>query len=347
MKKILDDIVIMRLILIVLLIVYHSFAPFCGSWQSIVNNQTNELYYYIGKYSYSFFLEAFVFISGLLVGFQSKKHPIKNEGLSFIKKKFKRLIVPSIIFSLIYFVCFYEYEGLIPFTMKILSGCGHLWFLPMLFWCFLGLLLFSYVQLQPIWILIIAITGILTSNEILPFRIGNSLYYFFFFYIGHLFPLHNNLRQFFMRKTVIIVMCGLFIITYPMYVKLDNFLNFNTGNLFLSLLIRILHAVSSSCGVLACYSIINRILRKPNHPKEIYTNHTSSLSPFWIRLSGYAFGIYIMQQFILKALYYYTPLPLSVDYLLVPWIGIIVATVLSIIFTHISLQTKIGRYLIG
>lgn len=64
-----NDVVVMRVILVALLILYHSFAPFSGNWDPIYSFDS-PVYFWIGKFGYSFFLEAFVFISGLLAGYQ-------------------------------------------------------------------------------------------------------------------------------------------------------------------------------------------------------------------------------------------------------------------------------------
>ena len=78
-------------------------------------------------------LESFVFISGYLVGYQVL---IKKREL-IIMNKVTRLLVPSILFSLIYWLIF-NYNGIVSetFFYDLVNGVGHMWFLPMLFWCF-------------------------------------------------------------------------------------------------------------------------------------------------------------------------------------------------------------------
>lgn len=320
----------MRLILVALVIIYHSFAPFCGSWDPIGSGEPIKTYFYIGKISYSFFLEAFVFISGILVGFQSLKRPVKEQGFKFITKKIKRLILPSVIFSIIYYFCFYSYSGIYNGIIAIINGCGHLWFLPMLFWCFVFLWLIERISINKITVLIIASVISLFSNNTLPVRIGVTMYYFIFFLLGYYYPTGalNKIINPSIRNILIylVLFCCLFPLSITSYSD-------SISGVILTHLIRL---ISSFSGVMFMYCLVLRL-----------TPDKKPLPPLLVTLSTYSFGIYIVQQFILKYLYYHTSLPLTVDYLLLPFIGTFVALILSLIITHISLKTFLGKFLIG
>lgn len=67
-KKILEDVVFMRVVLIVLLVLYHSFAIFNGAWEKLADYPDIPAYWWIATSSYAFMLEAFVFISGYVFG---------------------------------------------------------------------------------------------------------------------------------------------------------------------------------------------------------------------------------------------------------------------------------------
>ena len=69
--------------------------------------------------------------------------------------------------------------------------------------------------------------------------------------------------------------------------------------------------------------------------------------PILITLSGYCYGVYIYQQFILKIIYYQTQLPFIVNAYWLPWIATLATIVLSLLLCHFTLKTKIGRFLIG
>lgn len=60
-----------------------------------------------------------------------------------MKKKAERLILPSVVFSLVYWQLFNgditDLVGGGKIVISVLSGVGHLWYLPVLFWCFVSL----------------------------------------------------------------------------------------------------------------------------------------------------------------------------------------------------------------
>jgi len=65
-----------------------------------------------------------------------------------------------------------------------------------------------------------------------------------------------------------------------------------------------------------------------------------------MQMASYTFGIYIYQQFVLKWLYYYSPVS-ELSPSLLPWVGAFLALVLSIILTWLTRLNKLGRMLIG
>lgn len=81
-SKILTEVSVIRPILIVLLVVYHSFIIYQGGWSEPDGFEPNRTYWWISKASYSFMLEAFVLISGYVFAYQAtiKPHLIQNGG---------------------------------------------------------------------------------------------------------------------------------------------------------------------------------------------------------------------------------------------------------------------------
>ena len=59
-RKLLVEVVYIRLFLMVGVVMYHAFAPFGGVWDSIADV---SVYYWIDKFWQSFFMEGFVFLS--------------------------------------------------------------------------------------------------------------------------------------------------------------------------------------------------------------------------------------------------------------------------------------------
>lgn len=84
---------------------------------------------------YSFHIPLFFIVSGFLLNFSKSKDTKK-----IILKKFKLLMVPYLLFSLINIVGNYSINGLSTIVLKsdvfntiTLFGIGALWFLPVLF----------------------------------------------------------------------------------------------------------------------------------------------------------------------------------------------------------------------
>lgn len=57
--KILSEIAVIRPILIILLVVYHSFIIYQGGWSEPIGFEHNRAYWRISKASYSFMLETY------------------------------------------------------------------------------------------------------------------------------------------------------------------------------------------------------------------------------------------------------------------------------------------------
>lgn len=319
----------MRVLLVCLLVVYHSFAPFSGQWDAIPGAEKLPAYSLIAETTYSFFLEAFVFISGLLLGGRDSKKALRTESADFLLHKLKRLIIPSIIFSIIYFISFYSWKGVNHFSYTVLNGCGHLWFLPMLFWLFVGMWLLAKVNIHPYWLFAMAVGGVLLSNSAMPLRIGSAMYYFLFFILGF-YAERGLVKKLFEPSARIIAgfAIGFFttFITARHMPGPDSVTHIILGNG--------VRAVYAFCGMMFSWLIIVRCV-----PID------AKLPKWVITIANYSFGIYIMQQFILKWLYYFTPLPSAIDYILVPWIGVVVAIAISWLITHLLYQIKIGKYL--
>ena len=130
------EISFMRPILLVLLVSYHAFAPYCGAWSLPVGVDTNFIYKWLALFSRAFRLEAFVFVSGYIFAMQVIQKNKFQSVIELAKSKFLRLIIPCWIFGSIYWLLFKTTSPL-----NIFAGIGHLWYLPCLFWCFI----FSYV----------------------------------------------------------------------------------------------------------------------------------------------------------------------------------------------------------
>ncbi len=178
----LDEVSIIRPILIILVVIYHSMAIHTGNWALPDSVTVIPVYKAVGKIAYAFMLESFVFVSGYVWAFQREIRGRKESFKMLCRKKTIRLLVPTIVFGLLYI---YLLEDGKLTILHLLEGPGHLWFLPMLFECFLisWCILKTKVSLRVI-LPALFVAGIITPKD-LPLRLSLTLYYLPFFMLGY------------------------------------------------------------------------------------------------------------------------------------------------------------------
>ena len=350
-KKILNDVVYIRLLLIILLVLHHAFAIYSGAW--VIPNGIHEVkvYKWISLLSYSFMLETFVFVSGYVFGYQIRNK--FNSHVDFntcVIKKAKRLMVPGIIFSTIYFICF-NYNSSLEFSWgvayNIIIGEGHLWFLPMLFLCFVSIFIFEKLKLSPKTSLILAVLAALFSLgplASLPFRISSTLYYFFYFALGYYIQKSNKRFDTIIdKRSIIFLFCG-YVVAFLIYQCIFNesvFFAHLHGSFAIDILEsfgrRFMKIAQALLGLFAILGLVNYLLDK----KII------RITSFTIKLSSYCFGVYIFQQFILKYIVNSSTFINVFGSILLPWVAFIIALSFSLLLTNLMLRSKLGRYLIG
>ena len=214
-KKVwLNEVSFMRPILLVLLVSYHAFAPYTGTWAMPIGCDDVELYRWLGYFSRAFRLEGFVFISGYIFTFQLISKNKFTDITQLAKSKFQRLLIPGILFSALYFLLFQKFTT-VPYSLwKIINGVAHLWYLPCLFWCFLVQYLIIS-KIRKSWsytgIMLLLSAGIALSVLPIPFQLNKTLYYIVFFSGGGVFYQYKDVIA---RNTTFkrcIMMCMTFI----------------------------------------------------------------------------------------------------------------------------------------
>lgn len=209
-RQFLYEVVPIRLFLVVMLVFYHAFAIFTGAWDPIDGYPKIPVYNILGNLSYACLLETFVFISGYVFGSQVR---IKGETVlsakSIFVKKFKRLIIPSIIFSIAYLFIFGNVNQPILRTIyQILCGVGHMWFLPMLYWCFIIVYILEKLKIRKNIAVMLLLFLSVISYLPLPLGLGSALYYAISFYIGYLIQKNDYTVRIDNKKTILIGFVG-------------------------------------------------------------------------------------------------------------------------------------------
>lgn len=343
-KKLLTDVVIIRPLIIGLLVVYHAFIIYMGGWREPVGFKPVEAYGWIADFLHSFRMQVIIFIAGYVYSYQISLG--KNESLkNIVVKKFKRLILPSVFFSLIYFFLFCDFERYTVGStlVTILSGAGHMWFLPMLFWCFgCGKLLVCSKLNEFLVLFLLACIALVPWS--VPFGIGNALRYMVFFWLGVVVWRHHDyvVAKFCTGRFSLFAVV-LFVVSY-----LLSRLYQQVGLASMvepTMFWRLLHLVVDNAVALVVTLLgIGMVYVVTNYFVEYKHCYPAS----WVfTASTICYGVYIYQQFILQILYYKTGLPEVLGPYLLPWVGVVVTLVLSVVLTRLTLKTRFGRFLIG
>lgn len=338
------EINIARVILAGLIVLYHSFIIFSGGWAPPDGYVPNTAYAYIAKLSICFTLEAFVVISGYLFTYQSAKKSSLGESVSFgglALKKAKRLLLPSIVFSALYLICFTQEDDLPSIFLAMINGAGHLWFLPMLFWCYVfGWFVFRVnLNDKAKTITLLLLSGLSVIPSIMG--IGDALYYSFFFFSGNLLWKHRDKLAKYASKKHILIFWLVFVLCFALKIKAGHIVSGIEGSSQLIKYVKLiadtyLRLICASAGVFALYLTTTYLSR-----------FKSADSSIIIKLAGLSFGTYIFQQFIIQFIYYHTSLADYLGFTLLPWVVFFVTLLASSAITFLFLKTKTGRFLIG
>lgn len=337
-KQLLYEVVVIRLFLIVMLVFYHAFAIFSGGWAPIEDYPEIPVYDLMDKLSYACLLETFVFISGYILGYQVRQRGAENvlKAKNIFVKKFKRLIIPSIIFSTIYLLMFRDYhQSILTSVYQILCGVGHMWFLPMLFWCFVIVYLIEKIGIKRQWAIVLQFFAMFMSFLPLPFGMGVALYYVIFFYVGYILQKEDIVGSCNIKRWLPILTIS-FVIAFLNKMWLGNIADFSLIGypiadkiLYVSLM-TFVRFVCASVGIIMLYATFKSFVHR-------------SLSGEYSRvLSECCFGVYLFQQFILKAIYE-SSVPQMINPYILPWTSFVITLILSSWLTIVIRKTKVGR----
>lgn len=332
------EISFMRPVLLVLLVMYHAFAPFCDAWSNPIDIGSEfyvEGYKWIALFPISFMLETFMFISGYIFAMQVIA---KNKFVSLrllAKSKFIRLIIPCWIFGLVYWLMFRTTSPVV-----ILKGIGHLWFLPSLFWCFL----FAFFLYKKKWNEKFVILSLFIVSAVsfipLPMQLNRTMYYLLFFYLGgyawkysNILAANANLRTISLSFLLFVIL----LVGVNLFKEYSLSLISSHGILFKACVLGVNNITKA---LLAFVGILTLFLTASFYMK----NHVLHEKIIYIGTLGY--GVYVFHQFILRWLYYNTSMPNIVGGVWYPWIGLFVALVCSIMLTILFRNFKVGRMLL-
>ena len=278
----------------------------------------------------------FIFISGFLFSFLHYKKHKYPRFIDLFKNKFKRLIIPYWAFFPITALCLGKLFQLSVYDF--LYPMGHLWFLLMLFWCFVftkGILACKLDQNKYIVLTIYMLIYVLAFFHGQITKIGGLQDFssqFIYFFTGFIVNKYDNilkLRNASLSRIIFLGFCAcLFCI---IEILLMNESHFTYGRLILP--------ASSILIVIFGYSIVNKMLNK----------NWIKAGPVFEKIDKMSYGIYMCHSWFIN-LIMANSFMVSVankHYILFPLILFIVVLGVSILFSVVMLKTRIGRFLIG
>lgn len=352
-KKILQEVNIIRPIVISLLVFVHSFAIFSGGgWKLPYGTEDIELYKYLPYIIRGFRIETIAFIAGYVFSFQSndlgKTYTLKG----IIKKKFFRLIIPCWFFGIVYVICFNRTEPILLNIVYILNGIGHLWFLTMLFWCFVGLFLidkylkkYGYRGCHSIALfLCLSAASCITIPVTIPIMGLNKMPHFLFFaYLGYIFYIYKNKIFDSLKNKYLLIFTLYLIFVILSFIVLPSIKEHQTPFSLAYILIYILLKISqysmALTGISFIYILVLKFLSKKG-PEYVVPEYITTSNKI-------CYGVYVFHQFLLIYVFYYTPLPIYINSYLLPFVSFIIAMTFSILLSRLFLMTRFGRFLIG
>ena len=343
-KKLLYEVSLIRPMVIFLLVVLHSFTKIAHGGGNSQDYQLEESYQWFVWLISGFRIETIALVAGYVFSYQSHDLGRSYKLLPFVYKKFKRLIIPMLVFGLVYYFCFYFNVSVFTvkdFILKILSGCGHLWFLPMLFWCFMAIWIIDHYKLNSWVLLVILVIVSIAPTPKLPLGFSRLPHFVFYVYGGYyLWTKRELLFHRFLSWQWVSLLWLLYIVLVVIYhtVLPQDHSAITSINALIPVLgtnsVKLLIAVA---GIVALYLTVCMFTTKEGfRPK-----------PWVISASDNCYGVYVYHQFILVWIYFYTPLVNTLHPLVVPWVGLFIAFSMSMFLTRLTLRTPIGKFLIG
>lgn len=336
------DAALLRPLAILLLILYHAFIPYVGGWPAPACFESNDVYWWIAKSSYSCMLELFVFISGYVFAQKCDKNAIDFK--SVLLSKLKRLVLPSVLFSIAYVLFFPSstHSGFWSVAYDVACGVGHMWFLPMLLWVTIISYALFALNLPRYVLCTLLILSPIGSHLPLPFQLDSACYYLPFFYVGMMVMRPSQTKQWLLSKKMISLFGIGFVASFALSTWAAEYLKlFLSGPdmwhraLYLTLF-TYTRMTSASLGIAFLFTWAHRVMK----------GNSGRGSKTLLYINKYCFGVYLYQQFILRWAYYYSPIPCIVGPVWLPWIGSVLALVASFVLAWGSKQTRLGKLLI-
>lgn len=380
-KHLLYEISVIRPLIIFLLVVYHTLCVFTGGWRVPEGVADNATYWWLGHLISGFRIETIAFVGGYVFCYQCVELGKRSRLLPFVWKKCKRLLIPCFIFGTAYYFLYRYTPARFHWNVafwRVANGVEHLWFLPMLFWCFVAAWMVDWLLRQverrwseayrPVgWMLLVVAAGVsMLRPSGLRMGLTRVNYFFFYFYLGYwlqavradkakrcnggeLMPLQGGMAW----GAVLWVMyvCFLLLHLQSTHLQLPG-CGFDCPAVLRGTSqwqLRLYTLGHTACGIMALYCSVVAALDRCRERL-----HETDIQPSgWLKeCSRLCYGVYVLHMFFIQYIYYYTPLPQwmcgsAAGAWLMPWATLVILMALSVTATHLMLKTRWGRWMIG
>lgn len=332
MGKFRYDIAILRLLAIIIVVFFHAYGMMYADHFS----PETKAIYHSAYYNFNQFcpinvaMPLFVFISGFLFGSQ-----LINNNLSLkkvIRNKAQRLLLPFAVFTILFMFT----QNAVSWKPLYQWNYSHLWFLPMLFWCFIITYLIKpliFSERPAIYIpLLLSLFAISLPEFAIPKFLGlhNVNEWLCWFVGGAWFYKHEHLLASRKARINVTIWGGLSYIIISILWPEEYVANTINGE------------VASLLAIITLWAGVNLI-----------PWHKINITEFIVKLSSYSFGIYIFHNWLEAHMISRTAQrifhleQLAHDHtILFPLTFAIVAFILSLILTRLLRQTRLTRHLL-
>lgn len=335
-NKLLYEITIIRPLIIFLLLVYHCLCIYTGGWNPPAGVESILAYKWLGKFISGFRIECIAFVGGYVMAFQFIERQRDQRFFPFVWKKIKRLIIPCVIFSLAYWMIF-RYNGKwnwVTMFYRLLGGVRHLWFLPMLFWCFMVMWFvarWARPERHP-WLAGALFIGLaflsMFPNPHLYFGTSQVNHFLFYFYAGYVLWCYVPRL---LPKINLRLLSGILFVLYVVLLLLR--LKVAIPGHWSIWWIRLMRWSHICCGIGALYCFVKDfLLRNPEYEPK----------PWLLKSNSICYGVYVFHMFILQWLYFESSIPSHINSWLLPWVALAVTLVGSIVLSVILKKLKIN-----
>ena len=316
----LNEVTYLRVFAILSLVAWHSYCSYTA-WE--IGCSPLDKYYTV---AFKFFapianMPLFTFLSGYLFYFLFKEKGKYAVFSSFLKNKVNRLLIPYLVLGFV--INLTQIGRSNPLLSMLLGAPNHMWYCLMLFSCFI-LCWFVEKKLGSKYNLIISIFSflfvIIEGERYLsvktPFGLWMVVYFYSFFYLGFLVFQYSDRIIPIIRKYI-----SYLIITFLCLA-------------FFSCMNHHAEGISSVLFVILLTTVARQIKKCP---------------PYWMELvAKYSFGVYVFHQWIIWNITRYEPMQPIIQeyYVLFPIVLYISVFFFSLLLTHLSFKTRLGRYLL-